>query len=284
MSVPIGVNTWTWVSPFTTDHARALFPKIRSMGFDIAEIALEDVSVVDAAEVRSVLDQNGLAVTVCGAFGPSRDLASEDSSVVRQGLDYIRDSLAFCKQVGSRLFVGPMYSAVGKARHMPPDERKREFDRAVEGLREAARMAGDAGVTLGIEPLNRFETDMVNTAEQARRMVETIGRPEARIHLDTFHMNIEESSLREAVRTAGDLLCHVHASESNRGTPGSALAGWTELADGLKEIGYTGPVVIETFTPEVKEIARAAAIWRPLASSQDALAQEGLQFLRGLLV
>ncbi len=87
----------------------------------------------------------------------------------------------------------------------------------------------------------------------------------------------------EAVRTAGDLLAHVHASESNRGTPGAGLAAWDDLAAGLREIGYDGPIVIETFTPEVKEIARAAAIWRPLAPSQDSLAQNGLHFLKRLL-
>jgi D-psicose/D-tagatose/L-ribulose 3-epimerase len=283
MPNPIGVNTWTWVSPFKTGDARTLFPKIRAMGFEIVEVALEDPSIVDAAEVRSVLQDNGLQITVCGAFGPSRDLASDDPALVQSGLDYIKAALEFAEGVGSKLLAGPMYSAVGKARQVPPDVRRQEFDRAVQGIKKAAVMAADKDITLGIEPLNRFETDLINTAAQARCMVDAIGHPSVGIHLDTFHMNIEEDSVYEAVIIAGNELCHVHASESNRGTPGNGLAAWKELAEGIKEIGYTGPIVIETFTPDVKEIAKAAAIWRPLAVSQDSLASEGLAFLKQLM-
>lgn len=282
MSIQFGVNTWTWVSPFRTEDARGLFPKVARMGFDLVEIALEDSSLVDAGEIRRLLEESWLGVTVCGAFGPSRDLASEDSAVVREALEYIRKALELSQQVGAKILCGPMYSAVGKARHIPAEERRREFDRAAEGLRQAAVMARERGVTLGVEPLNRFETDMINTAEQARRMVEAVNHPSLRIHLDTFHMNIEESSVYEAVKTAGEYLCHVHASESHRGVPGAGLAAWEQLRKGLADIHYDGAVVIETFTPEVKEIARAAAIWRPLAPSQDHLAQEGLNYLRRL--
>jgi D-psicose/D-tagatose/L-ribulose 3-epimerase len=144
-------------------------------------------------------------------------------------------------------------------------------------------MASDTGVRLAIEPLNRFETDLINTAERARELIDAVGSPAVGLHLDTFHMNIEESSPYEAILTAGDRLYHVHASESNRGTPGTAQANWDDLARGLRAVGYEGAVVIETFTPAVQAIARAAAIWRPLAPSQDSLASEGLKFLRGLL-
>src|SRR5579872_2641742 len=283
MPITFGVNTWTWVSPFTTESARTLFPKIRSMGFDLVEIALEDPSHVDGGEVRRMLADNGLGVVVCGAFGPGRDLANDDPAIVQQGLQYIEQALDVGTQVGAKSFVGPMYSAVGKARQVPPDVRKREFERAVEGLKRAGALASDRGLTLGIEPLNRFETDMINTAAQVRTLIDAVGSPAVKIHLDTFHMNIEEESVYEAILTAGKDLCHVHASESNRGTPGKGLAGWEDLRRGLVEVGYAGPVVIETFTPDVKEIARAAAIWRPLAPSQDRLASDGLAFLRGLL-
>lgn len=283
MAIQFGVNTWTWVSPFRTEDARRIFPKVKEMGFDVVEIALEDPSLVEAEAVRGALDQNGLSATVCGAFGPSRDLASEELSVVQEGLDYIDAALNVAAELGSPILCGPMYSAVGKARHVPEQVRREEFNRAVGNLGKAATLAAKYGVKLAIEPLNRFETDMVNTAEQARKLVDAIGHGSVGIHLDTFHMNIEEESVYDAVKTAGKDLIHVHASESNRGTPGSAVAGWDDLARGLKEIGYNGPVVIETFTPEVKEIARAAAIWRPLAASQDALAADGLKFLKQLL-
>lgn len=282
MNIQLGVNTWTWVSPFATVHASLLFPKIRQMGFDLVEIALEDPELVDGAAIRSLLQEHSLGVTVCGAFGPGRDLSSEDASIARAGLDYIARSLDFCAEVGARIFAGPAYSAVGKARHLPAGERLRERERSVQRLMKAAAMARERGVVIALEPLNRFETDMINTCEQMCALLDQVGSDALGIHLDTFHMTIEENSIREAVVRAGARLKHVHSSESNRGTPGRGLVRWDELRDGLRQIDYTGAVVIETFTPEVKEIARAAAIWRPLAETQDALAQEGLAFLKRL--
>ncbi|MGC8669081.1 MAG: sugar phosphate isomerase/epimerase family protein [Chthonomonadales bacterium] len=282
MKIQFGVNTWTWVSPFTTAHAPLLFPKIRQMGFDAVEIALEDPELVDGGVVRSLLQDHSLGVTVCGAFGPGRDLSSEDASIAQAGLDYIARSLDFCAEVGARVFAGPAYSAVGKARHLPADERLRERDRSVERLKRAGAMAWERGVVMALEPLNRFETDMVNTCEQICSLLDAVGSEALAIHLDTFHMTIEENSILDAVLRAGSRLRHVHASESNRGTPGRGLVRWNDLRDGLRAVEYSGAVVIETFTPEVKEIARAAAIWRPLAPSQDALAADGLAFLKSL--
>lgn len=284
MPNPIGVNTWTWVSPFTTDKAAGLFTKIREMGFDIVELPVEDPSHVDAAPIKALLQENRLGATVCGAFGPNRDLASDDPANIQNSLDYLGKLIAFAQGVGATVVAGPMYSAVGKARQVPPDVRKAEFDRAVAGIKKAAVIAADHDITLAVEPLNRFETDMINTSAQVRALVDAVGHPNVGVHLDTFHMNIEEENVYDAILLAGKDLKHVHASESHRGTPGKGLAAWDDLARGLKAVGYTGPVVIETFTPEVKEIARAAAIWRPLAESQDLLASDGLAFLRGLLV
>ncbi len=283
MPNPIGVNTWTWISPLTTADAAILFPKVKEMGFDIVEIPLEDPSLADGPLVAEALKTNGLSATVCGAFGPSRDLTSEDPANIQGSLDYILAAVKFTHEVGATVLAGPMYSAVGKARQVPADVKKHEFDLAVAGLKKAGAMAGDYGVTLAIEPLNRFETDLINTARQVKDLIQAVDSPNVKIHLDTFHMNIEEESVYDAILLAGADLAHVHASESNRGTPGSALAAWEDLARGLKAINYTGPVVIETFTPDVKEIARAAAIWRPLAASQDDLAYDGLVFLRALL-
>lgn len=278
-----GVNTWTWTSPFTTAAAIDLFPKVRAMGFDLVEIALEDPDLIEMAEVGRLLREHALGVTICGAFGPTRDLSSEDRTVAENGVAYIERSLRVCEVIGAPLFVGPAYAAVGKARPLPPDERKRELDRSIANLKRVAVAADDCGVTLGIEPLNRFETDMINTSTQVCALVDAVGHPRVRVHLDTFHMRIEEASIYEAVVLAGERLCHVHASESNRGTPGAGLARWDQLAQGLTKINYDGALVIETFTPEVREIARAAAIWRPLAPSQDALARDGLKFLRALM-
>jgi D-psicose/D-tagatose/L-ribulose 3-epimerase len=277
----IGINSWVWTSPFTDDSAE-LIHRAADMGFDAFEIAVEDPAHFQGDKVGAALRKTGLRPIICGAFGPSRDLTHDDPKFRQESLQYIADVLKLCDKWGVKVFAGPMYSAVGKRRQVPADQRKREWDRAVAGLWEAGRMAADHGVTLAIEPLNRFETDLINTAAQVVKLVDEIAVPAVKVHLDTFHMTIEEDSILEAIRLAGSRLVHVHACENNRGTPGHGLVAWPQVAAGLKAVGYKGDLVIESFTPECLAIAAAAAIWRPLAPSQDALARDGLAFLRKL--
>ncbi len=278
----IGINTWVWTSPFGDDSLE-LVSRARTMGFDVFEIAVEDPSRFAGDRLSEALRSSDLRPVACGAFGPSRDLTHEDSRYRRESLDYIREVLNLCERWGAAIFAGPMYSAVGKRRQVSANQKQKEWDLAVAGIREAGMMAADHGVTLAIEPLNRFETDLVNTAAQAVRLVDEVAHPSVKVHLDTFHMMIEENSLLEAIILTGPRLAHFHACESNRGTPGSGLVPWDQVADGLRAIGYGGDLVIESFTPECVSIAAAAAIWRPLASSQDALARDGCAFLRGLV-
>jgi D-psicose/D-tagatose/L-ribulose 3-epimerase len=278
----IGINSWVWTSPFTDDSAD-LVSRASGMGFDAFEIAVEDPAHFKGARLEAALRETGLQPIVCGAFGPSRDLTHEDAKFRRESLRYIADVLKLCERWGVRVFAGPMYSAVGKRRQISADQKRREWDLAVAGLAEAGRMASDSGVVLAIEPLNRFETDLINTSAQVVRLVDEVGIPAVQVHLDTFHMTIEEDSIVDAIKHAGPRLAHFHACENNRGTPGSGLVAWSQVTAGLKAVGYKGALVIESFTPECLAIAAAAAIWRPLASSQDALARDGLAFLRKLL-
>jgi D-psicose/D-tagatose/L-ribulose 3-epimerase len=278
----IGVNTWVWTSPFSTRDFH-LIPKVKQMRFDVLEVALEDASIIDAKLLRKMAEDNGLSVTVCGAFGPTRDISNEDPAIRKTGVNYIRESLQFAEKVGSDLFSGPVYSAVGKTRLIPDEQKKREWAWCVENLREVGTAATDAGVTIGVEPLNRFETDMINLAEQAVKLVRDVGSPAYKIHIDTFHGNIEEKSLPETIRRLGKgMLCHFHACENDRGIPGSGHQDWIGIRDALREVEYDGAAVIESFTPGTVEIAKAASIWRPLAPSQDELARQGARFLRGL--
>jgi D-psicose/D-tagatose/L-ribulose 3-epimerase len=278
----IGVNTWVWVSPFSTENFD-LLPKVKEMGFDVIEIALENIARIDGPLLRRMAEDNGLAITVCAACGPTRDISSEDAEIRREGVQYLLEGVRFAETVGSTLFSGPVYSAVGKARLISPAQRQREREWCLENLRQVGRHASDAGVTIGVEPLNRFETDMINLVDQAVDLIEEVGDPAYKIHIDVFHANIEEKDLPGAIRRAGRRLGHFHACENDRGTPGTGHVDWTGIRDALCDIGYEGAVVIESFTPGTVEIAKAAAIWRPLAPSQDALASEGVRFLRNLL-
>ncbi len=278
-----GVNAWVWVSPLTTDELAKLAPKVKAMGFDWIEVPIEVVGDLDYKTGAQIIADSGLGVSACAAMGPDRDLIHPDSAIRDNGMSYIRQCLDALHTLGGTNLVGPIYSAVGRVWQQTPDERAKDIDLLVKQLHELAVYAHDRGCVLGIEPLNRFETSLINTADQVVEVIDKVNHPGCQIMLDTFHMNIEEKSLGAAIRKAGSRMVHFHACENDRGAPGSGNVTWTEVAAALRDIRFDGPVVIESFTNKVKTIARAAAIWRSFESSQDALAQNGLNFLKSLL-
>jgi D-psicose/D-tagatose/L-ribulose 3-epimerase len=278
-----GVNTWVWTSPLTTEELEKLAPHVRQLGFDWIEVPLESLDDLDHRRGAEIIREYDLGVSCCAAMGPDRDLIHPEKAIRDNGMDYLRGAIQATQTLGATNLVGPLYSAVGRTWQSTAEERARDTELLVENLGELARFAGEHGVMLCVEPLNRFETSFINLAEQAIPIVDRVGHPNCQMMLDTFHMNIEEKSLGDAIRSVGPRLKHVHACENDRGAPGSGNVTWDEVAAGLKDIGYDGPVVIESFTSKVKSIARAAAIWRSLAPSQDALAADGQKFLRQLL-
>jgi D-psicose/D-tagatose/L-ribulose 3-epimerase len=277
-----GVNTFVWVSPCTTEAVKELAPKVKSMGFDILEIACENPNLLDIPSIKNVVDENGLSAIICGVFGPDRNICGFDPHIRENARKYIQWMIDSAAELGSPTVCGPMYSAVGKDHLEDSDLRKKEWDLAVFELRELADHAAGKGIKLALEPLNRFETDMINTVSQGITFINDVGRDNIGFHLDTFHMHLEEKSSPEAIRLAGDRIFHFHACENDRGIPGSGQVHWQEIAPALKSTNYQGPVVIESFTSQVKEIARAVNIWREIAPSQDAIASQGLQFLKTL--
>jgi D-psicose/D-tagatose/L-ribulose 3-epimerase len=253
------------------------------MGFDLIEVPLEGLEDMDHKRGAEIIAENELSVSACAAMGPDRDLIHPDQAIRDNGMAYLRGAIQATHDLGATNLVGPLYSAVGRTWQSTPEERARDTDLLVDNLSELANYAADYGVMLCVEPLNRFETSFINLADQAIPIVERVDHPNCQIMLDTFHMNIEEKSLGETIRAVGPRLRHVHACENDRGAPGTGNIAWDEVAQALKGINYDGPVVIESFTAKVKSIARAAAIWRALAASQDELAEDGLLFLRQLL-
>ncbi|WPP50783.1 sugar phosphate isomerase/epimerase family protein [Catalinimonas niigatensis] len=277
-----GVSTFLWTSPFTTDSFDLVY-KIKEMGFDIIEVPVEKKDFVDWTKLKEVVKDCGLKVTISGAFGADRDISSENPAIRKQGLDYIIDCIKIAAEMGSPIFGGPVYSAVGKTRFISEEQKKKERTWCVENLRKAAKVAEDYGIVVGVEPLNRFESDMVNTADQALSLVQAVDSSNVKIALDTFHCNIEEKDIPTTIRKIGkDMLCHVQGNESDRGTPGTGNLDWIGIREALYDIDYQGAVVIETFGAVSEEIAKATCIWRPLANSSDELAQEGLAFYKKL--
>ncbi len=275
-----GASTFIWASPFS-NSTLALIDKVKDLGFDLIEICVEDPATIDTAAIRSRLVSTGLGATVCGAFGPERDLSSNDPAVRHNGIAYVKRCIDIAVELGATSVVGPMYSAVGRTAMVEPAQRVAQRALAATSIRAAADHAATKGVRLGVEPLNRFETDLINTVDQGLVLLDEIDRPNVGFLLDTFHMNIEEKDLPAAVRKAAERIVEFHACSSDRGTPGEDHLPWPAIVSALKQVGYDGPVVIEAFTPAIKEIARAVALWRPLAESEDALAGNGLQFLKG---
>ena len=272
---PIGACTWIWTSPYS-DAEAGLAAHAAELGFDVLEICIEDPDLVHAEAIRT----DAVAYSVCGAYGPDRDFAAEDPALRENAFEYTRRLVELAAAVGSPHVCGPMYSAVGKARG---DDPAAEWRRSVDGLKRAAEAAEAHGVRLAVEPLNRYETDLVNTTEQGLALCAEIGSPAVGLLLDTYHLNIEEKSPADAIRLAGDRLFHFHACENDRGTPGTGHIEWAEVARALRDAGYEGQVVIESFTPQVQAIARAVSLWRPLDAEGDALARAGLAFLRATL-
>jgi len=281
MNIDIGVSTWLWTSPFNSETPE-LFPKIKKMGYDSVEIPVEDPELIDINKVKQALKHNNLKPIICAAFGSSRDLTHEDAQVHQNCINYIEDCFKISAELDAKFVAGPMYSAVGKVRLLSPNKRQNEWDLAVSNLKKVCRIAEKYGQQIALEPLNRFESDLVNTAEDAVRMVRDIDHPSAKILLDSFHMTLEERNLKSAIETAGNDLIHVQVSENYRGAPGSGQTRWDDIKTGLENINYNGSVSIESFTPEIKELAGAVCIWRKFSESQDQFAIDGVKFLKEL--
>jgi D-psicose/D-tagatose/L-ribulose 3-epimerase len=278
-----GANTWIWFSPVTIEDLKSTAAQMARAGFEMIELPFETFNAFNYAEAAAVIRHYGLEVSTTGAMGLDRDLIHPEKEIRENGMAFIRHCIEAAQTLGASNLIGPMYSAVGRTWSATAEERARDLDLLVAQLSQLAVYAADHGVTLCLEPLNRFETSFINTAVQGIEVIDRVAHPACQLMLDTFHMNIEEASLGQAIRAVGPRLRHFHACENDRGVPGAGHVPWPDVAAGLKDIGYTGPVVIESFAANVKAIARAAAIWRPLAPTQDAIAYDGLAFLKKLL-
>jgi D-psicose/D-tagatose/L-ribulose 3-epimerase len=278
----IGINTFLFTSPFT-DKSTKLFPTFKKWGFETVEIPIEDPSHINPAHVRKELDKAGLKCgSICACMGPGRDFRGTPAEQ-RTAMKYCKKLIDQAVVLGCKSLIGPIYSVVGKADAVEPKQQKVEWKLVVKNLKELAQYAEKKGVRLCIEPLNRFETDFLNTCDKGLALIKAVGSKAVKLHLDTFHMNIEEKNQAEAIKKAGKLLAHFHACGSDRGTPGGDHIDWKPIARALKQIGYKGDVVIESFTTDVKVIARAAAIWRRIEPTRDEIAVKGIKFLKRTL-
>jgi len=271
------VNALIWTTEFD-QRSFSLLPRLRECGFDGFEVPVFQPANVPAKEIRRALSANNLECTVCSILPAGMNPISDNADIRRRTRQHLVDSIKVTADLGSKLVGGPVYSPVG---HLPGRRRTSdEWKWAVECFQSLGEPLHENGITLALEPLNRFETHFLNTAADAVKLCREIGHASIGVLLDTFHTNIEEKDVAAAFLKTGNELKHVHACENDRGIPGTGHVDFAGIAAALKEIGYEEWITIESFGYSHKELAAAAAIWRDLAPTPEAVAFDGLPFLQ----
>ena len=278
----LGVNTWVWTSPLDDKSLESLARKVAGMGFSAIELPIESVGDWDSSRAAPLLTELSLTPYVVGAMGPGRDLVMADPEAIAATQAYLLDCLSAAQAIGATVVAGPFYAQTGRTWRMTLAERTAAYSELRESLAPVVDAAVDAGIALAIEPLNRYETSMINTVEQALEALGPLLGPGLGLALDSYHLNIEEKDPCAAIRAAGDHLVHVQVCGNDRGAVGDDHTDWTGILDALDDAGYSGPLNLESFTGDNATIAVAASIWRPLAETQDALAERSLAYLTAL--
>ncbi|GAB2757530.1 sugar phosphate isomerase/epimerase family protein [Amycolatopsis magusensis] len=276
----IGVNTWVWTSPLDDAALAELAPKVAAAGFDCIELPVENLGDWQPGAAARLLAEHGLSASVALVMPPGRELVAADDATVKSTQDYLRAVADIAAEVGSPVIAGPAYSSVGRTWKMSEKDRADCLEQLRDNLSPVAEHARAAGVTVAVEPLNRYETSLLNTVAQTLEALTDLDG--CGVAIDVYHQNIEETDIPAAIRAATGRIAHVQVCANDRGTPGTDHLDWPGILAALADAGYTGPLCIESFTAHNASIATAASIWRPLAESQDALAADGLAFLREL--
>jgi D-psicose/D-tagatose/L-ribulose 3-epimerase len=273
------VHAYAWTNSWSNDTLD-IIDKAKVLGFDLVEVPLMEIDKVDAAAIKERAGTVGIGLCTSTACSEATDPTGEDEVVRAAGLDYLKQCIKATADMGGSVFTGVTYSAIGRKITGRPGEEY--WERAASVMKEAARYAQDHGVTLGIEAINRYETFLVNTTDQALALMERIDEPNVRVHLDAYHMNIEECDFYAPTKKAIPHLCHFHLSESHRGTPGTGVVDWDGIYKALGEANYQGIVGMESFESVSPAMAAATCMWRSLAESSDQLLRDGLAYLKSL--
>jgi D-psicose/D-tagatose/L-ribulose 3-epimerase len=273
----LAVNMFIWSANFGPADI-GLLPRIKEAGFDGVELPLFHPGAFAATELRRAVEANGLIPIVCSIIPNGLNLVSEAADVRRKTQAHLREVIQKAAEVGARLVDGPLYCPVG---YLPGRRRTAdEWQWAIEGYQSLGDTLESYDVTLAIEPLNRFETFFLNTAADTAAICDAVSHPRIGAAFDTFHANIEEKDIPAACLALGRHLKHVQASENDRGTPGSGHVDWTGLLGALREMGYEEWVSIESFGPNLGAFSSAVCIWRDIEPNPEAIAFDGIEFLR----
>ncbi|GAA5174700.1 sugar phosphate isomerase/epimerase [Pseudonocardia eucalypti] len=282
MTNPIGVHALVWAGDTSAPSVRRVVAETAAAGYDLVEFSLHDSLNLDTGETRRELERAGLGVACSRGLAFDADVSSDDPAVVSRGAALLRDSLRVTHELGGTVLTGALYSALGKyGAPLTPAGRANVVSVLTELAGEAARL----GMTLGLEICNRYETNVINTARDALRLADDIGADNVFVHLDTYHMNIEEDDLVRPVYQVGDRLGYVHIGENHRGYLGSGHLDFGAFFHALADIRYGGPITFESFSSAVVSAGLTGdlAIWRNLWSDGADLARHARAFIAGQL-
>jgi len=271
----LGIHAYAWCSQWSNDTLN-LIDRVKGMGLNFIEIPLMCLDTFDQRAVRERLERVGLGAVTSTVLLGGTDITSEDPDIRDKGVEYLKDCVRATSAIGARSFSGVIYSQHVKALRNRPDEKLWKY--SADCLRTVARVAKGSGVEIGLEPVNRYESCLINTCEQALRLKAMIGEDNVKIHLDTYHMNIEEKSFYEATKRAGADLMHYHLCENDRGIPGTGLVDWDGIFKALAEMNYQGNAALESFVDCTDNMN--TWVWRQLAPSGDVLLKEGVAFIQ----
>lgn len=276
-----GLELLLWTGSFAKDDVK-LIGHAKNLGFDGVEILINHPEEFPIDETKAALEDNDMGINFAVVLNDETNSISPDAEVRKKGLDFLKKSIDIAHAVsgGDCGIGGVNYAAWGYFTGVARTEK--EWDWAVTNYREACRYAGDKGIDLCVEAINRFETHFINIAADAVMFCKDVGEPNAKAHLDAYHMIREEKDFYKAIVDTGSFLGYFHACENERGIPGTGLVPWETVYQALKDIDYQGWITIESFTPDLPDIARLTAIWRKHAPSADALAGEGLKNIKAV--
>lgn len=276
-----GIHSLLWTERFDV-NPESVARKAKKFGFDGIEIYVppNQIDTFDKKRVKKALRDADLECIGCTCLDKETDLTSAKEATRKRGINHLQKSAELFSELGARLVTGVTYGAWGKL--TGTCRTNVEWNHSRDSLKEACRLSRNTGVTIGLEPANRFETYFLNVAADAVKLAKEVNEPNIGVHLDTFHMNIEEKNYYDPIVATGGLLCYMHLCENDRGVAGTGNVNWDAVFKALSHIGYDRWITLESFTPDIKSVAASTAIWRQVAPSADAIASDGLKFLKSM--
>jgi D-psicose/D-tagatose/L-ribulose 3-epimerase len=270
-----GAHAFIWAGEWTPEGAQKAIGGAAEAGLDFVEIPLLRPESMDITATRALLDRYGIGCT-CSLGLPK---AAHLPSAPEKAQSFLESAVGVAAGLEAPVLCGVLYAHLGTLTGRPPEQE--ELEDVARVLKNVARYAAERGVSLGVEAVNRYETYLINLAEQADAMLDRVGEPNVFVHLDTYHMNIEEKGFYEPIVATGPRMHYIHLSESDRGTPGTGNVHWDEVFRSLKAIDYDGYLVMESFAAINEDLAGATALWRDVVGDPETLIRDGLGFLRG---